>query len=701
MAAFALDLDHDGIRLLRQNGADWEELDRAPLDAPDLADRMQSMQATAAQLAEGLLETELIIPPSQILYTVLPEPEGRVDKAHVAAALDGLTPCPVNEMVFDWQRVPGGLAVAALDVNTLDEAESFAVTYGFNPVRFTALPGTEDFPGQPDFGPTQFVRQEAWLAKISVPDEPVEPDDEPVENLFVEDPDESAGSPPPITVIRQDQRLRVEDIPTESPTADGGPAPVLAAPRRATTQPRTDVPPRDWRRIGVTTAVAATVITGLLATAVYLVTPDDADLAVADVPGAGPEAQPEIAVPAAQDAGGPASAVDTPVVATERAETPETQAEEAPGAAPVTVTAAPAQAPVALPDTDLARLAPAGDPPSGAVAPARLRAPLTGPVAPRLAEMRATPEGPVRPPVRRHAADRLTPALPSTSSRIAPERMAARAHAATDGPGALAEDRSVLPPGWLRSTDFWQTPPPTPPDPVGETIDQLYLAAIDPQVAVDDAFALPEVPTVHDAPVIATRPPEQGRVFSLDGEGRVVATPEGAETPDGVVVTRGRPGVLPPTRPVIALAALSPEMAEAVAGREPRPRPDNLRERFERALYGGRTEAEMAALLPRTRPASDQERALQAQVRPRARWRFPPRSSRPNGPGTLSPAALRRSRRARPRSSPMTLRPPSPPPSPYRRPSRSRRRPGRPLRSPPLHRLRARRRLPMRSTFAG
>ena len=163
MAIFALDLDHDGIRLLREAGGDWDVVDHVALDDRKLAGRLRRMRHTAVLATDANLETILIIPNWQILYTTLSLPSDGLppDEAWIAASLDGMTGCPVEEMKFDWRTTPEGVHVAALDVNTLDEAESFATQHGFNPVRFSARPAVGDFPDMPDFGPTEFVRHRA------------------------------------------------------------------------------------------------------------------------------------------------------------------------------------------------------------------------------------------------------------------------------------------------------------------------------------------------------------------------------------------------------------------------------------------------------------------------------------------------------------------------------------------------------------
>ncbi len=486
MPAFALDLDPDGIRLLRRHDDGWEEIDRVPLDDPMLPKHLKALRVRAEVMAKGPLETELVIPPSQILYTEVPATTEDPEAVDVARALDGLTPCPVDEMVFDWRRDGDTIRVAALDINTLDEAESFAVSYGFNPVRFVAWPDPADFPGTPDFGPTQFVQHRAETeAAHAAPTAPADP--RPVVDPPRIDPPALPPAPPPLSA-------------TPAPRADRhGP------PRPPKAQPRGNV----WA-----TVAAAVLTCGVLVwTALYLVSPK-------------PLRQlPEVAA------------------------TPEMQPEE--------------QIAVEEPQPELRRHPP------------------------ELAQ------------------DSPLPALPATAAPPS-EEMAAR-RATTLFAAAAPDPETEV--GVLDAADFWQVPPRPLIEPTPETVDDLYLAAVDPAVRVDDAFAL--APPSEDRAALdePPPPPQPGDVFELDERGFVRATPDGAMTPNGVLVTAGRPVKHPPPRPITAVIVPDPDIALALAGKSPRARPRDLTDRMERANFGGRTLEELGDFRPRPRPASAQQEA--------------------------------------------------------------------------------------------
>jgi type IV pilus biogenesis protein PilP len=177
------------------------------------------------------------------------------------------------------------------------------------------------------------------------------------------------------------------------------------------------------------------------------------------------------------------------------------------------------------------------------------------------------------------------------------------------------------------STGVWQKAPRVPLVPRIETLDNLYVASIDPAVKAIDAFALPDVTAALTDAVLSAPvdPPPPDAVFDLDNRGLVRATPEGAVTPQGVLVFAGRPPVTPPVRGVIQAVAQVPEPGETVkadtpetttpvatpggvslasfAGSRPRNRPTDLVEQTERSTLGGLSRPELAAFRPRTRPA--------------------------------------------------------------------------------------------------
>lgn len=173
---FALDLSHEGINLLHRSKGGWSLVGSVELDDPEMGAHLADLRRRAAALESGGFTCKIIIPNSQVLYTTLeaPGPDDISREVQIRSGLDGLTPYPVGELVFDWRAAGERARVAVLARETMDEAETFAVEHRFNPVSFVARPPQGSFSGEPFFGKTRAA------AKILGPTERVEPDASPV-----------------------------------------------------------------------------------------------------------------------------------------------------------------------------------------------------------------------------------------------------------------------------------------------------------------------------------------------------------------------------------------------------------------------------------------------------------------------------------------------------------------------------------------
>ena len=173
---FALDLSHEGINLLHRRKGGWSLVGSVELDDPEMGAHLADLRRRAAALESGGLTCKIIIPNSQVLYTTLeaPGPDDIAREVQIRSGLDGLTPYPVGELVFDWRAAGEQARVAVLARETMDEAETFAVEHRFNPVSFVARPPAGEFSGEPFFGKTRAA------TKILGPAERVEPDASPV-----------------------------------------------------------------------------------------------------------------------------------------------------------------------------------------------------------------------------------------------------------------------------------------------------------------------------------------------------------------------------------------------------------------------------------------------------------------------------------------------------------------------------------------
>ena len=158
---FTLNLSHDGIGLLHRAGPGWFTVGEVSLDDADLAGALARLRRTALELEPKGLTSKLIIPDTQILYSEIeaPGPDAAARRAQIAVALEGRTPYPVEDLVFDWSGHGDVVQVAVVARDTLAEAEEFAETYGFCPVAFVASPAPGKFGGEPFFGLTSRAAQ--------------------------------------------------------------------------------------------------------------------------------------------------------------------------------------------------------------------------------------------------------------------------------------------------------------------------------------------------------------------------------------------------------------------------------------------------------------------------------------------------------------------------------------------------------------
>lgn len=204
--SFALSLSFEGIGLLHRSFPGWNRVGEVGLDTPDLAGALAVLRETAQQINGQVLTSKLVIPNDQIKYLTLdigPVGEDERDRA-IRAALDGATPYPVNDLVYDWSVDGEQTHVAAVARETLSEAEAFAVDHGFGPVSFVGLPAEGQFAGEPFFGPTRFadtllgegetVQRDMAPIRVTGVARLPEPDDE--DEVEAEDENEAAADAP-------------------------------------------------------------------------------------------------------------------------------------------------------------------------------------------------------------------------------------------------------------------------------------------------------------------------------------------------------------------------------------------------------------------------------------------------------------------------------------------------------------------------
>lgn len=158
---------------------------------------------------------------------------------------------------------------------------------------------------------------------------------------------------------------------------------------------------------------------------------------------------------------------------------------------------------------------------------------------------------------------------------------------------------------------IWQKSPEMTTDVTPQTLNDLFLASLDPNPAFEDAPALPPTRS-GDTTGFADPgpPPPPGLRFNLDARGLVVPTPDGAINPDGIRVFLGQPPVAAiPRSDRNAPRPVEPVPDDRLAAFRPVQRPDNLTDLRERATLGGRSRSELADIRPQQRPESAQAQA--------------------------------------------------------------------------------------------
>lgn len=608
---FALDLTFDGIALLHRAGeAGWHVVGEVALDSPSLSDDLAALRKKANTLDPAGMRTKLIIPDEQIRYLDIPEasaPHGDHDAA-AADALDGATPYALDDLAYDWTVSGKRLHIAAVARETLEEAESFAIEHGFNPICFVADPDQTIYEGEPFFGMTENAETSGTVERDTGPlkrlgalpvagtDEAVA--DEPGTGTLSFSSVRAERGMPPRTAPRLEGVARItptplpdadaraisgaahaslaprDDAPPLGPAADTGPTDTTEAPGpdRATTEPRavSQRPADEAERLTIFGARGTRDarrrkpgFLGLILTATLLI----ALIGVATWAAIFPEsglgkllrgAEPQIAV------------------------TPDIPELESTGSQP---------------STDTAEIEPAGPADPGLDAPEPTPAAREPDREPDVAALSAPEE----------------PAETGGATGAAEDPGAENAAGGWTAPRTPEEARARY-----AATGIWPSAPEAPDEPRSGSLDTFYQTSIDEEVNLGDAVALPQARALAPdlVPPSPALPPPPGRTFELDARGFVRATPGGALTPEGVRVHAGPPPVLPPETPprAVPLPGLTPtgeaaKARESLSGIRPRQRPETLVDEQERGALGGRTRTELATLRPRTRPAGTITRA--------------------------------------------------------------------------------------------
>lgn len=661
---FALNLSFDGIGLLHRVPAGWHLVGEVSLEAEDLNGALAVLLETGKQIDHSGVRTKVVLPEEQIKYITL-ESEPHAGEREVRLALDGATPYAIDELAYDWTLEGGTLHIAAVAKETLEEAEEFAVANGFAPISFVATPDQTLFPGEPFFGLTgvaasilpkgesvardlqpihvigiaQLPEPEPEFAEPETEEPPVELEAEDTTEVVSENVEDAAPLLEAAPAVPKADTSPAEDSVPEAPSETEAPAPAFTSIRARRNNDTPPSPPVAAKPLRAGDAGLPEDTSAPTAPAPKVAAPRAEPLGTTpEVPPAVKAARASLqALAPAEPSKAPASGAASATFGKLRAAFKRPDPAPAPAAKPVAKLRPSSPSPSQEPQNEKDRLTVFGarkpKPAKTAVGgkPRFLGLALTAVLLLFLAGVAAWASltgsdgigwffGTDEPPAIAGlpAADSITEdelaevgdAAVELASLIDPKTDALPE---TIAPG-LSEPQAIRLPtaeesaALYAATGIWEVAPDETPVPVSIDLDDLYITSIDPIVAQPDAVALPSqsVLAPDRLPGSQISPVAPGTRFSLDERGFVVATPEGALTPDGVRVFAGPPVKVPSKFPD-RTAAPEPDVTTAdprLAAFRPKVRPDGLVETAERSALGGLTRAELMTVRPKLRPTA-------------------------------------------------------------------------------------------------
>ena len=145
---FALSLSFDSISLLQRAETGWSVLGNVNFKKDDLTPKIGRLRKQALGLDPSAAQVKLVIPNEQIKYLTLARPKNAlIDdiEALINAHLKNATPYQLSELRFDWATTQDSIFVAAVAIETLQEAEVFAQSCEFKPLGNVAIPPQGQF----------------------------------------------------------------------------------------------------------------------------------------------------------------------------------------------------------------------------------------------------------------------------------------------------------------------------------------------------------------------------------------------------------------------------------------------------------------------------------------------------------------------------------------------------------------------------
>lgn len=619
---FALSLSFEGIRLLHRAADGWRVVGDVGLDSNDLAAELAVLRTKASDLSVGGVRTKLIIPNDQIKYISLNTGEQDLSERTKLAieALVGATPYDVDDLAYAISPDGAQTHVAAVARETLAEAEVFAKEHRFHPVSWVAIPEDGLFEGEPFFGQTKGAADligdnvvQADDAKIVIIGDVIV-DTGPV--VTVDEPEnqpEAATTPEvvPVDEVPLEPEAPKDGAETVEKPQDAPATPIISAPA---VEAESKAPVETPAVVGFASRRAPEGKTPSLAGARRDIS--TVDVSAASLPPI--EDEPDVAPLVVADA--PEARIAAGFLS--RRKKPKSDAIPAPAAVTTKPTTEAQRLTIFGARKPDKKTAVGGKPRFlGLILTAVLLLFLAGVAAWASVFM---DEGLARffgGPNERSIATAPVGLAPE------PEEDAPVVTTASLSDGLSSEDAAVL--DALRApqsdpvvvlpelspqelaanyavTGIWAKAPEVPQPAALIPIDDIYVASIDPVSSANDAVALPDVRAFDTDRGLGEQstPVAAGTAFTLDTNGLVIPTLNGAISPDGVTVYLGRPSSVPPKTParLAEPEEIDPALA-AIAKLRPQPRPKNLVEQNERSSNGGLSRTELAEQRPRARPA--------------------------------------------------------------------------------------------------
>ncbi|MGH1464173.1 MAG: hypothetical protein ACRBBQ_02330 [Cognatishimia sp.] len=580
---FALSLSFEGISLLCRTPEGWHKLGEVPLQHADLDAALADLRGLGEAQSKGSALCKLILPDDQIKYLSLPPSQGSTEET-VLAALEGATPYSIDDLAYDFLEDDLGIQVAAVAKETLAEAENFAREHGFEPVCFVAQSASDDFNAEAFFGKTNSAVE------------------------LVDDPSDIRPDSAVVTIVSEGplEPPKKEDIPTPAPsfaTSRRLSATVDTPPADATPLPganRSLDPVSEEEKLGQDTPKKDSSAPSIVGTQEPRF--DPATLI------AGLKQRPES--PKDTRARGAARQVppvtsDTPSI---QADQEKKVSDQIDGTLPSSIQAQsiggkPRFLALMLVALLLLFLA-------GAAAWASLF--TEGGLAGLFSRQDSVPQIALVPEESNEVESSV---LPPTSVNTVTDSAEIEAMDDQEGvvldPVLAAAEPVFGGDTFYAATGIWDRSPMQPATPRAGSAESIYLGSFETQQQTHDAIALPlQTSYTFDLPIKKqNNPVAAGVTFDLDDRGLVVATAEGALSPEGIMVYLGKPAVVPaafPVRTVLETSAdiptIDPEI-QKLASIRPRLRPSDLIEQNQRANLGGSTLEELAKYRPKLRPA--------------------------------------------------------------------------------------------------